>query len=332
MSIIRTLAVALVLLPAPALAQEKLEGTWGAEFRSSRVHLNIRMDLMKGYSNYGRTYGLSELSNLRRDGRNVSFELRRPAGTFRFEGSGGETRASGRYVFVPDAGFRSSLESTGLNQLTGSRMATLAIHDVSLDDVRYLQRSVRGGFSSAELIRMLDHGAGPEFVREIHSAGFDGLTSEELTRTRDHGVDGDFIEGMRAHNIRLSLEEYIRARDHGVSPDFVSELRTLGFNNSFEQLVRARDHGVNAEFVRELKVAGHDNLPLAEYIRLRDHGVDGDYAYGFRELGYKDLTAEQLIDMRNHGVTATFARRQNREASRTLSPSELVRRRSHDDD
>jgi hypothetical protein len=329
MSPIHALVLSALLLPTTSFQQEKLEGTWEAEFRAARVHLNLRMDRERGYSNYGRTFPASELSNLRRDGRNVSFELRRPAGTFRFEGNGNESRAAGSYAFTPDVAFRRALESAGLDDLTAFRMITLAINNVTLDDVRYMQRSVRGGFTTGELVRMLDHGAGPDFIREIHAAGFDGLSSQELTRTRDHGVDGEFIEGMRQHNVRLTLDEYIRARDHGVSPRYISELKQLGFNNNFEQLVRAKDHGVDADFVRELTAAGLEGLTLSHYIKLRDHGVDGDFAQGFRDLGYKSLSADQLIGLRNHGVSVGYARRHNREAGKLLAPEELIRRRSH---
>ena len=76
MSTFQLLTFALVLYPTLP-AQEKLSGTWEAEFRSARVHLNVRFDRGRGYSNYGRTFPQSELSNLRREGRDVSFELRR---------------------------------------------------------------------------------------------------------------------------------------------------------------------------------------------------------------------------------------------------------------
>ena len=329
MSIIQALALTALLLPTTTFRQERLDGRWEAEFRSSRVHLNLRMERARGYSNYGRTIALAELANLRRDGRDVSFELRRPAGTFRFEGNGNAERAAGNYTFTPDANFRRALESAGLDDLTSMRMATLAINNVSVDDVRYLQRNVRGGFTTGELVRMLDHGAGPEFVREIYAAGFNGLSSQELTRTRNHGVDGEFIEGMRRHGIRLTLDQYIGARDHGVSPRYIGELKQLGFNNDFQQMLRARDHGVDAAFVSELSAAGLDGLTLAQYVKLRDHGVDGDFATGFRDLGYKNLTDEQLTRLRDHGVTAGYARRQNREANRTLAIEELIRRKDH---
>lgn len=308
--------------------QEKLEGTWGAEFRAARVHLNLRMDRGRGYSNYGRTIPIADLIGLQRSGRSVRFELRRAAGNFRFEGSGNESQAAGSYQFSPDIAFRRALEGTGLRELNLERMATLAIHDVTLDDVRYLQRNVKDGFTTAVLVRMLDHGAHPAFVRELNDAGFKSLTAEELTRTRDHGVDGDFIRELRQIGIQLTLEEYVRARDHGMTPKYVRELRELGFANSFDQLMRARDHGVTAEFVRELSAAGHDGLTLAHYVEMRDHGVDPDYALAFRELGYRQLSSDVLIRLRNHGVSPAFARRHNREAGRLLDPQELIRRRS----
>jgi hypothetical protein len=331
MAFTKNLALAVALLLPTTVVQERMEGTWQAEFRSARVHLNLRMDRAQGYSNYGRTFPLDHLSNLQRSGRNVSFELRRPAGTFRFEGVGNDSRSAGTYEFIPDPAYRRALSELGLNQLDSRRMLTLAIHNVSVDDVRFMQRNVRGGFSTDQLVRMLDHGANPEFVRGIYAAGFTGLTAEQLTRTRDHGVDPEFIAEMRQQNIRLTLDEYVRARDHGVSAEYVREMRGLGFHNTFEQLVRARDHGVDAEFVRELSSAGLGELTLAHYVELRNHGVSGDFAFEMRELGYQRLTPAQLIRLRNHGVSASFARKANRAAGRRLDVDELVRQRSHGD-
>jgi hypothetical protein len=315
-------------LVAPPLHAQVLEGSWNAEFRSARVHLNIRMEHGRGYSNYGRTFPMSELSAVQRDGRNISFELRRPAGVFRFQGVGSETRASGLYEFNFDPRFKASLEDLGFTRLAAEDLIKLAISAVSLDDVRYLRANVRDGIDTRTLIRMLDHGANPEFVRGIYAAGFSSLTAEQLVRTRDHGVDDDFIRGMRALDINLTLEEYVTARDHGVTPKFVRELRDLGFKNSFAQLVRAKDHGVDADYVREMSSAGLPELTLSDYIELHDHGVSPDFAFEIFELGYKNIEANDLRRLRDHGVTAAFTRRANKEAGRQLTVAELVRKRS----
>ena len=127
-------------LVVAGMAQESTEGSWEAEFRASRVHLNVRIDEGRGYSNYGRTIPLSELSGLRRDGRNVSFELRRAAGTFRFEGIGDERNAAGRYTFQSDAAYRRVLDGMRLSGLSQRRLMTMAIHNITIDDIRYLQR------------------------------------------------------------------------------------------------------------------------------------------------------------------------------------------------
>ena len=323
----RLLLAVTLLVPSTLLAQT-IEGSWNASFRSNRVHLNLRIDGARGYSNYGRTFPLSDLTALRRAGRDISFELRRPAGVLRFDGVGSETQASGMYEFTYDAGFRRSLEDMGFARLTAEDLFKLAMHNVSVDDVRYLQRNIRDGLDTRTLVRMLDHGADPEFVRGIYAAGFRTLSAEELTRTRDHGVDPDFIRGLRDQGIDLTLEEYIKARDHGVSVDYVREMRALGFRNDFAQLVRAKDHGVDAEYVREMADAGLRDLTLSHYIKLHDHGVSPDFAKSMVELGYKNIEADELRRLRDHGVTAGYVRRANQEAGRQLTVDQLIRLRS----
>ena len=232
-------------LVAAGMPQETSEGSWEAEFRASRVHMNIRMDEGRGYSNYGRTMPLSDLAALRRDGRNVSFELRRAAGTFRFDGVGNDRNASGRYVFQTDAAYRRALDGLGVGGLSQRRMLTLAIHDVKLDDVRYLKRSVRGELDGAGLVRMLDHGADPEFVRGIYAAGFKDLSAEELVRTRDHGVTSDFALEMRELGYKdVSHSDLIRLRNHGVTVGYARRAnRELKRTLSVDELVRLRSRG-----------------------------------------------------------------------------------------
>src|SRR5688572_7295976 len=326
-----TLLTAVVLVAPVRLPAQSAEGSWNAEFRSSRVHLNIRMDTGPGFSNYGRTFPIDDLSALQRNGRNVTFELRRPAGVLRFEGVGSESRASGMYEFTADPAFKRSLESMGFSRLSGEDLFKLAMHSVSVEDVRYLQRNVRDGLNSRELVRMLDHGADVEFVRGIYAAGFTSLSSEELTRTRDHGVDADFIQELRAQDIKLTLDEYVRAKDHGVSPKYIRAMRDLGFRNDFEQLVRAKDHGVGPEFIREMTQAGLPELTLSHYIQLHDHGVSADFAQSMIEMGYKNIGADDLRRLRDHGVSPAWARRANKDAGRQLSVDELIRRRSRGD-
>lgn len=281
---------------------EAIEGSWDAHFRPSMVQLNVRVERDR-IANFGRAFSILELTDLRRDRRAIGFEMRRDAGTFRFDGVTKDLRATGTFSFTPSTGFKRSLEKIGMKGAERHQMLTLAMHDVTLDDLRILQRTVHGKLTLPEVVRMLDHGATPHFVRDLSGVGFSKLTSNTLIRTRDHGVDADYIRGLRAAGLILSLDEYIKARDSGVTLAYVNELREVGLRD----------------------------LCIGEYMKLRDHDVTAEFANSLFEMGYTNLDLDDLIRLRGQGITAAYARSANKLAGEVLSIDELIRSRSHGD-
>ena len=281
---------------------EAIEGSWDAHFRPSMVQLNVRVERDRA-ANFGRAFSVLELTDLRRDRRAIGFEMRRDAGTFRFDGTTKDLRAAGTFSFTPSTSFKRSLEKVGLKGAERHHMLTLAMHDVTLDDVRGLQRTVHGKLTLPEIVRMLEHGVTPHYVRDLAGVGFSKLTSSTLIRTRDHGVDADYIRGLRAAGLILSLDEYIKTSNSGVTLAFVNELREVGLRD----------------------------LCMGEYIKLREHDVTAEFANGLFEMGYTDLDLNDLIRLRDQGITAAYARSARKQAGEALSVDELIRSRSHGD-
>src|SRR5687768_15568473 len=169
---------------------EAIEGSWDAHFRPTIVQLNVRIERER-VANFGRAFSVGDLSDVRRDRRAIGFELRRSAGIFRFDGVTKDLRATGTFSFTPSTSFKRSIEKIGLRGADRHHMLTMALHDVTLDDLRMLQRTVNGKLSMQDVVRMLEHGATPHFVRDLSGVGFSKLTTNTLVRTRDHGVDAD---------------------------------------------------------------------------------------------------------------------------------------------
>jgi len=303
MSILKAAAFLTVatLVAAPAPAQETLQGKWSGEF-TRRVVLNINTQLGdRGYSNYGRTFLRSELTDMARSGDRVRFRLVREAGVFVFDGEGGERNLSGTFTFTPSASYRQQLERMGFKGVTIDKLFVFAIGDLTIADVRYLDDATTDDITTTQLVRMVNHGVDVDFVKGIAAAGFTKLSTEELLRTRDHGVDPEYITAMRKHGIRLTLPDYIRAVDHGVSDDYVEEMRELGFDVDFDQLLQSRDHGVDGDFVREFASLGYKDLSMSQLVRLRDHGVDGSFARRVNRDYGRQVGIDSLIRLRDRG-------------------------------
>ena len=316
---------------APAAAQ--LEGaftlgTWDKD-PDNRVRLNLVYD--DGHSNYARMVERSALTEVVRTGDRITFALRREPGTFTFEGRGSLDRAAGWYGFTGNQEFRQQLEKLGFRDVDPKALFVFAMDDLTVAKVRQLQQLVSNTLDTAELVRMINHGAGFSYVQAMSGLGFKNLTSDQYRRARDHGVSESYVREMADLGMKLPLEDLIRTRDHGVSAEYVREMRSAGFTVSHDELVRARDHGVTAEFLRRMRDFGYDKLSLDEYIRIRDHGVTPDYVQSMRELGYTNLTANELVRMRDHGVTANYVRRVKELLKESPSAEQLIRMRSHGD-
>lgn len=313
--------------------QSREPGTW--ELRPSRqdgrVNLQIRerRNSMRGFTiELNRLEGLTEamLSGGRAD---LSFSLKRDAGTFMFEGVFRGGVGAGTYTFVPSNTYAAELARRGYARPTSEQQYALALGDVGftfldeLDRQRYLKEDID------TLVRAADHGVQYEYLRGMGEAGYRLGQLEPLIRMRDHGVDPEYIERLGDYGLSgLSADDLVRARDHGVDPDYVRGLRELGHRLGLDELVRARDHGVDPTYIRALRSQGYDRLTIEQLITARDHGVDAEYVESMRKLGFK-LTIEELRNARDHGVDAAFAQGMIKQGYRNLSIGELVRLRDH---
>ncbi len=277
-----------------------VEGTWDGQFRPSVVFLHMRVDRDKGFSTFGRTYALEELDEFRREKKAVGFELRRDAGTFRFDGASSDLRANGTFEFIPSPNFKKSVEKIGFRKLDRHHQLTFALHDVTVDELKYLRRTIHGKTSSADMVRLLERGATPEFVRDLAGIGFTRLTPEVLLRARESGVSADYVRALRAAGLRLTFNGYIQIRDKGLT----------------------------AEYVGQLKAVGLVNLTPAEYLMLLEHDVTAEYAASIYELGYAPCGLDDLVRLRNHGITASFIAKANQQAGEVLTVGELIRYRT----
>lgn len=293
-------AAAVIASGIPTHDQDQLEGTFDARLDRS-PYINVSIAGLSGYANWGRSLERSELRAMRVDKNRITFTLVRPAGTFSMEGKGSEQKLRGSFDFKPNATYRKQLSALGFTGLSSERMFVLAVGNLSIADVEYLEQATSDKLTTAQLVNLLAHGVNTEFVRGMEQTGFRNLSSAHLIRTRDRGVTPRYIANLMKLGYRRTLEDYLRARDHGVSEKQVAELRELGFEPTFEDLIAARAHGVGVDFVQEFTGLGYNDLSLRDYVQLRDHGVSADFAWRVNRDRGERLTATDLIRLRDHG-------------------------------
>jgi hypothetical protein len=281
---------------------DAVEGTWDGQFRPSVVflHMKVEREKEKNFTSYGRAYALGELVGLRREKKTVGFELRRNAGTFRFDGAATDLKASGTFEFIPSPAFKKQLDKMGYRKLTRHNQLTFALHDVTASELRFLQRAIKGRTTTSDMVRLVERGATPEYIRDLISVGYLQLTTDMILRTRDAGVNADYIRALRAAGLRLTLDQFIAARRQGLA----------------------------AEYVTDLKEVGITNLTVAEYLNLKEHDVTAAYASSIYEAGYGSCDLDDLVRLRDHGITATFIKKANKQAGEALTVAELLRVRT----
>ena len=289
-----------LLLVLPFFAQDNMRGSWDGQVHNDDriyINLNVRTNHGMGYSNYGRTFQRSELSDVVRANGDISFRLTREAGVIVFKGKEDGDQMGGTWTFTPSANYRQQLEKLGYREAMDEDMFVFSVSNLTIADVKYLEDATSDRLTIEQMVRMCNHAATADFVRSLASAGYSNLSSDEI----------------------------VRARDHGVSPEYVAGMKGLGFKLALEDLVRTRDHGVTPEFVREF--AGYDDMTAAGFVRLRDHGVTGRFMQDVRELGYKDVDPEDLVRLRDHGVTPSYIRKVNDEYGRKVDLDRIVQLR-----
>ena len=282
-----SLALFFFLAGSPAQAQPAVSsGTWTADIRADRVYLELRTSLgnrdgSDRPSSNGQSVAPGELAGLPAGGQslsagNVTFELRREAGTFVFDGAFRRGQGAGLFIFTPRVEYAAELKALGYSvDLPLWRQFQLAFRDV-----------------------------GPRYIRALKSEGFDTLTFDDIERGRNHGVTIEYIATLKARGYRgLAWDTLVRTRDHGVTASFIEGLEEAGFKDlPLDQLVRAKDHGVSPEYIADMKELGFADLTLTELVRLRDHGVTPGFVNHIRARGYKDSTVEEVIRLKDRGL------------------------------
>jgi beta-lactamase regulating signal transducer with metallopeptidase domain len=318
---------------ALGIAQDILPGTWEIRPSSTKDMVNLRLAEIGSSSSSNvpieQLEGLTA-AQLTGPGGPITFQLRRDAGTFVFEGVLRSGVGAGTFSFKSDPAFPAELVKRGFSRPTAREQYSMARHDVGYAFIDELNRQGYPKAQTSELVRAGEHGVHVTYLREMGALGKRLDSLQALIELRDHGVTPAYIREMEALGYKgLSADALRNARDHGVGPEYVRAMHEAGYRSlSVDELIKARDHGVSAEYVRGMRDAGYSSLSLTDLINARDHGVSPEFVRQLQDLGYRNLSLEQAQAARDHGVSPEFAR-EMRQLGYTMPLNELMRIRDH---
>jgi beta-lactamase regulating signal transducer with metallopeptidase domain len=283
-------------------AADSHQGTWSAERKGDKVDLEMSMSWGGGHHRWslGETYAAKDLPGLGA-GPDVHFELRRDAGTFRFEGKFKGDQGTGFFTFTGNPGYIRDMAALGY-KMTEDRLLEMATHDVSLSFVREIHDLGYRDASLDQLVEFRIHGVSPQFIRELTALGYANLPADKLVEFRIHGVTSEFVRSMAADGYKnVPADQLVEFRIHGVSPEFVHGLAADGYRDlPADKLVEFRIHGVSPAFVKELSDAGYSNVPADKLVEFRIHGVNGGFIK--QAVGrYGKLSADELVQLKIRG-------------------------------
>lgn len=165
--------------------------TWrlGPSEHQKRGELMLRLDRRWEGNHWGESFpvDLAELHGLDANARgDVSFELRRDAGTITFEGEMSGRRGQGTFDVVPDRGYLGDLARLG-HRLDDDQAYAAVVHDIHRDFVRDV---VELGYRTLDwdhLVSFRIHGVTPEFIRRVNSGKATPASVDRLVDMRIHG-------------------------------------------------------------------------------------------------------------------------------------------------
>jgi beta-lactamase regulating signal transducer with metallopeptidase domain len=329
-------ASAAPIVPEPAQYnpdRDDIQGRWTIEpRRDGRIQLMMRRG---SDSWFGSTMEPDVFQGLA-VGENRTFQLKRDAGTFFFEGdvkaTDGSYSGSGRWYFQASSSYIEALQQLGFDTPSKEKSLELAIHDVSLDFVHGLDREGYRGFPLSKLIELHIHDVTPEYIHALAELGYKDLSLSKLVEMQIHDVEPDYIRALQELGYRdLSASKLVEMQIHDVTPEFIRGLAELGYKDlSASKLIQWQIHDVDPEYLRELKKLGYEDLSASKLVEMRIHDVEPEFISALNELGYSDLSPSKLVEMQIHDVDPDYIRDLAELGLEDMSPSKLIEMRIHD--
>ncbi|MEP6923211.1 MAG: hypothetical protein ABI954_01990 [Pyrinomonadaceae bacterium] len=259
--------------------QEKDPKEWNEANKQDSIQINLTRRSNKGENNFGSSIPYADFEGLTRDvaldtNPNITFRLKREAGTIDFQGSFQAGRGAGGFTFAPNQNFINAMRSRGFAEMTEEQMfasTTLNVTTKAVDDLR------GAGFKLTldDVFKAVIFKITPQFIAEMNSIGFKNLDMEDLVKARIFKITPEFSREVASLGFgNQPMESLVKMRIFKITPQFISETRAAGFENlGIEELVKFRIFKIDAEFIQRARANGYTGNDPEEFVRLKIHGM-----------------------------------------------------------
>jgi hypothetical protein len=155
------------------------------------------------------------------------------------------------------------LERHGYRTPDADDLVGAGIHRV---DAAYIRDMAAAGYRVGTVGGLV----APDYIAALAAAGY-RPNAEMAVQMRIHGATPEYIRALgTAGATGFDTDDLVSMRIHGVRPEFIGELRTLGYERlSAEDLTSMRIHGVSTAFVRRANEEAGRRLTPGELVSER---------------------------------------------------------------
>ena len=302
----------LVIVTATTLHAAARTGNWYATLETDGT-LDIQLNENHRHNNFGFSVAPADLSGIdaqqiaSKQAANVTFQLRRAAGTIDFRGAFAEGSGSGFYTFTPNDAFIRDMQSLGYRDFSTDELFVFTTTNLTADSVREL-RSLNLPPARDDLEEVAIFKLTPAYVREIRAEGYPSVSLHDLVQLRVGKIDGPRIREYRSLGFKdLSAGDVAELGIMKVTPEYAREIAAVGYPNlSSSDLTELRVGRVTAATIREYRALGYTNVSASKLAEAGIQKVTPDYIRALAKLGYRDLSLDKLIEMKIFKVTPEF--------------------------
>ena len=181
------------------------------------------------------------LSDLSREGANLTATLTAEAGTFTCSGSVHDGELTGNSVFTPDRSFVEKMDRMGYTGLDSEKLEAYAFVGVDSAWVQSMKQTGIQGITVDNLIALRIFNVTPDYIHGITALGYDLPDADKLVGLKVQGVNAEEVRQIRALGFQPTLDELIQIRIFKITPDFIQRMQQRGLKNlTIAKLVQIR--------------------------------------------------------------------------------------------
>ena len=186
------------------------------------------------------------LSDLSRDGAQLTAQLTAEAGTFVCAGTVHDGTLSGSSTLTPDRAFPGRMNSLGFTGFNSEKLLAYTLFDIS-----------------------------ESWVRSLKDGGIKGLSTDNLIALRIFHIEPSYATGFTSLGYELpDADKLIALKVQGVNAEEVREIRNLGFQPSLDELIQVRIFHITPEFIRRMQARGLHDLTISKLVQIKIFKLD----------------------------------------------------------